>query len=565
MNACWRCLWILLLVPALASAGNIALLVGIDRYGSGAQPLEGAANDVAALREVLIAQWGFAPADVVTLVDVQATRAAILGELDRLMPRSRAGDLVLLYFSGHGTSARDRRLGLPLPYGSGALVPADFSRDGTPQQQLGRLIVGRTDLRPRLEALDRGGRRVLALFDACYSGNSVRGLYRSALSAPPLSFRYVALPMRGDLGPTVAPGEDPDLCGFRCGTFQEEPYPYRHVVSVSAASEAEQAVDINRIWLPALPTHDGLTHGAFSDALLRVLLGELAADSNHDGRLSAAELQQATLAFLLTRKLPHTPQLLPRLEADVDGTTTEIALQRPVPDTPAPTPAVGERLRVRLTGPVAASLEPVLQPLPELGLDTSAPDIVVSRDGSDWLLLNPAGDLIARLPGPETGVLVDTLRRQAWIKTLLAPVGAGFRLELELSGEARGVAAVEGQKVYFAVRSERPAHLLLLDIAPDGGIRVLYPKYTSELKPLPAEVAVRIPPDDASRIEVTPPFGTDQVLAFAFPEPEPLLELARNQYWPPGAPELAELTQRVHRPGVARAALPLVTVPRPRP
>lgn len=556
-------LWLLALVPD-AVAGNVALLVGINRYQS-VNALEGAVNDVNDLRAVLVERWGFAADDIVTLVDVQATRAAILHELDRLETRSRPGDLVLIYYSGHGTSGQDRDFGLPLPYASGALVPVDFTADDSRERMVSRLLVGRTDLRPRIEALDRGGRRVLAFIDACYSGNTLRGLYRDTVPRPSLRKRYVALPVRSvGTGPPAA--KDPDLCGYNCGTAPEEPYPYRGVAYVSAASEGEAAVDLGGSALVSTPTFDGRAHGAFTDALLRALRGEgpLVADRDGDGRLSAAELHQVTLNFLRQRGLPHTPQLLPRLESDGVGIASSIFLEARTADRPPAAP-VGTALRVQLAS-AAPALATALQALPELSLVEREPQLIVRRDGSEWQLQSAAGDEIARLPGGGVLAAVRAVQVQAWVGRLLAvPPDTGFLLELELSGQARGSVAVEGQQVYFDVRSARAAQLLVLDVAADGSVAVLYPKTPAELAPVDAGRAVRVPAAGAGPIVVTMPFGTDQVLAFAFPRHEPRLERLIDAFWEPGSPKLAELGDWLRNPEVARVSLPLVTRPLPQP
>lgn len=562
-----RRLWllaVLLLVFGMdAGARNLALLVGINQY-AGVQPLEGAVNDATELRSVLIERWGFAAQDIVTLLDVQATRAAILHELDRLLIRSRPGDLVLVYFSGHGTSGRDRGFGLPLPYSTGAFVPVEFKAEGTREEMISRLLVGRTDLRPRIEALDRGGRQVLALIDACYSGNTLRGLYRNTLARPAFTKRYVALPPRSAGSEPAA--KDPDLCGYNCASAVEEAFPYRAVAYVSSASEGEAAVDLGSSVLASVPTYDGRPHGAFSDALLRALRGEgpLLADRDGDGRLSAAELHQVTLNFLRQRGLPHTPQLLPRLEDDRSGIAAAIFLQgTPRSGTAPAAPAAGRTLRVQLVDATPA-LTTVLQGLAQLTLVERDARLIVRRDGEEWQLQSAAGDEITRLPATGIKKVVAAVRAQAWVERVLAaPQDSGFRLELELSGQARGSVAVGGQSIHFAVRSAQPAQLLVLTVSTDGSVAVLYPGNAAELQPVPAGTAVRIPSVDTESILVQAPFGTDQVLAFAFPHPEPRLRELIGGFWESGAAQLEALGDWLGDPALARAQLSLVTRPGP--
>ena len=106
-----------------ASAANHALLIGIGQYQT--RVLEGPPHDVAALKTVLASRYDFNTANIRTLVDQEANRKRILSELDQLIHRSRSGDRIFIYFSGHGTSRRDDLMALPLPHASGALVPAN--------------------------------------------------------------------------------------------------------------------------------------------------------------------------------------------------------------------------------------------------------------------------------------------------------------------------------------------------------------------------------------------------------------------------------------------------------
>ena len=130
-----------------------ALLIGIGKYmhlGADAQ-LEGPRHDVEAIRELLARDYGFKQRNIITLIDGEASRSNILKAIAELAERTRPGDRIFIYFSGHGTSARDRASSLPLPHASGALVPADFKiRRGqdSPKEVVARLIVGRFDLKP---------------------------------------------------------------------------------------------------------------------------------------------------------------------------------------------------------------------------------------------------------------------------------------------------------------------------------------------------------------------------------------------------------------------------------
>ncbi|MBE9063125.1 caspase family protein [cf. Phormidesmis sp. LEGE 11477] len=102
---------------ALAQSGGrkLALLIGIGDYPAAAVPsgqpdsgkLLGARNDVALQRELLIHRFGFLPEDIVSLTNAQATREGIYQAfVDHLYSQARAGDVVVVHFSGYGSQVR---------------------------------------------------------------------------------------------------------------------------------------------------------------------------------------------------------------------------------------------------------------------------------------------------------------------------------------------------------------------------------------------------------------------------------------------------------------------------
>ncbi len=104
---------------ALAKPANrrLALLIGINNYpesvwqgGSSDSKgafLRGCETDVALQRMLLIHQFGFAPEDIVTLIDKEATQAGILKAIDQhLITQAQPGDSVLFHFSGLGSTVQ---------------------------------------------------------------------------------------------------------------------------------------------------------------------------------------------------------------------------------------------------------------------------------------------------------------------------------------------------------------------------------------------------------------------------------------------------------------------------
>ena len=79
-----------------------ALLVGVGRIEfPEISPLEGPANDVAILRDLLVEQLTVDPANVISYVDQSGTRQNIMEGLRGLAAESRDEDAVFFYFGGH--------------------------------------------------------------------------------------------------------------------------------------------------------------------------------------------------------------------------------------------------------------------------------------------------------------------------------------------------------------------------------------------------------------------------------------------------------------------------------
>ena len=80
--------------------GKYALLIGVDTYGEGLQPLPAASKDVAALREVLLnpQMGGFDEAKPL----INPTQSKMARDIELWFQDRQPEDLVLLFFSGHG-------------------------------------------------------------------------------------------------------------------------------------------------------------------------------------------------------------------------------------------------------------------------------------------------------------------------------------------------------------------------------------------------------------------------------------------------------------------------------
>lgn len=85
-----------------------ALLIGINRYQIPGNDLRGCVNDVKMIQAVLKKYYGFKLADITTLLDDQATTKAIRAGIQNLIKSAKAGDVLYLHFSGHGSNVPDK-------------------------------------------------------------------------------------------------------------------------------------------------------------------------------------------------------------------------------------------------------------------------------------------------------------------------------------------------------------------------------------------------------------------------------------------------------------------------
>ncbi|HEX7152513.1 MAG TPA: caspase family protein [Thermoanaerobaculia bacterium] len=212
-----------------------ALLVGINDYSASTLPVQsdapdrgwpsllGAVNDVTTLRELLLAR----DFEVVSLTDQQATRRAIVGQLERLARTVRRGDVVFFYFAGHGSQVRNSRSdeadGL-----DESLVPADSRRGGADirDKELRRLFN---------RILDHGA-KLTVMIDSCHSGSGARGRTRA-----------------------IARDERDVADAAPYGPYPED----RGALVIAAAQDYDRAGEV--------PDADGKMRGAFTWAWLRAL------------------------------------------------------------------------------------------------------------------------------------------------------------------------------------------------------------------------------------------------------------------------------------------------------
>jgi Caspase domain/Domain of unknown function (DUF4384) len=490
------------LLGGISAARNVALLVAVGQFNDPqlkSQQLLGTTPDLDSMQQALTAHWGFARADVRALRDQEATHDRILAEISALEQRTAPGDTVLIYFSGHGTSANAENNSFDLPYATGAWVPydLDFSTVAAAQRTL---IVGRRDLVPRLKRLDQGGRWVVVVSDSCYSGQVVRSFGQTYSRS-----RYLALPTR-DLGVARV---DAGLAARP----PPPPYPYQHVVLLSGASDSETGADISSpLALQQAPTLDGKYHGAFTDAFLRLLDGQLL-----PGAFNYAQGREAMNAFLEHRNFAQHPQLLPALAEDPQDVGSNPFLGMHAP-TQASLDMPGVRdatVHLRLDT-VSAVLRKKIADLSDVAIVDRGGDLTLRQRGAEVRLTGPAGDPIVNTTAGDP-TLIKRIAAQVWLNRILPAANDSLGLRAETDPGSRGNTYVQCESFVFEVRLRKAAYVMLLDLDAQGNLTVLYPTRAAERQIVASGAARAIPgADPKDHIMVVAPFGSDQVAVLAF-------------------------------------------------
>ncbi len=503
-----------LLLNTGAEAKNVALLIAVGSFADPIMdqnnPLPGTVADIEEMQKSLTQHWGFAANDVKVVRDKDATHDRVLAEISGLEQRSAPGDTVLIYYSGHGTSANDEDNQFALPYDTGAWIPYDFDQNSGNRT----LIIGRRDLVPRLKSLDAAGRWVVVVSDSCFSGQVVRKIGKNHTRYLPLRRRDLGVSANAEAPAPILPSVRPP----------PPPYPYHHVILLSGASDSEAGGDISTpLELQRWPTFDHKYHGAFTDAFLRLLNGELL-----PGTFTYAQARDKMNSFLESRNLPQHPQLLPALAEDPQdiGSNQFLTAHATAAAGPSPPQAATPRdttVHVRLEG-VGAPLKAQIAALSGVAIVDQAGDMSVRQDGRNLQLLGPAGDpILSTVTGDPK--LVQRIAAESWVNKAL-PVGSDkIGLRAETSPGSRGNTFVQCESFFFEVRLGKPAYLMVLDLDPLGALSLLYPTRPSERKIVPSGVATAIPGSDPKdHIVATAPFGTDHVSVVAFEQPQPFLD-----------------------------------------
>jgi hypothetical protein len=155
--------------PASRGAGRrLGLCIGIDKY-PGQNALFGCVGDARQWKALLKEQLHFDHVEMLT--DDHATRAGIVAAVRSLLDEAKSGDVVVIQYSGHGTSLPDDDGADEADGTDEALVPIDFEN---------AQFITDDDIRVFLTERLKEGVSLTIFMDCCHSGTITRMLGRTS-------------------------------------------------------------------------------------------------------------------------------------------------------------------------------------------------------------------------------------------------------------------------------------------------------------------------------------------------------------------------------------------------
>jgi hypothetical protein len=423
-------------------------------------------------------------------------------ELDKLVERSRAGDLVVLSVAGHGVQEPEHVKGSQPDGLDNVFVLAGFNPKTGPGSQ--QRIIG-TEFNHVIKQFEAKGTYVMFVADTCYGGGLAREMD----------------PRAGEMSYRQAPRYTLTVDNLRpistpADAFVSET-DFERTSFLAAVDRNTKAPEVR---IPGVPGY----RGALSYAVARAFEGD--ADQDRNGKISHAELftyvRQVAYQLSDQRQQVVTSAPLGRQDgSDVVFARTRgvVLLDRIEPDKPPAGRPTAEGPQQANTPTQPRPAVPTALPLVRVAVLNNQRDllanlearearfeVVGTRDNPD-LVWDPAtldvlagGDVVAR--GIDRSDLASVIDRTAAVngfKRLAAKSPQVVRLLPDDKIHHRD-ALIEVQVSGSVQRA-----LLMFNIAGDGKVQAMYPIGSD----------ARITTDPKFPVRVGEPFGADQVIAIS--------------------------------------------------
>jgi hypothetical protein len=467
-----------------------------SRFGPNAtwHSLQGPPTDVSAMHALLEHTYGFT--DIRELHDLDATRQGILDALNKLIDDTQKGDRVVIYYSGHGSQRLDTKSSKNQR--DQTIVPVDAWK-------------GVKDIRDKELALlfdkivfDKQA-RLTAIYDSCNSGTMARGITQSVQRTLPYDDDDVSKEpgavLESDLKRIPQQGD---------------------AIILAAAGPTQSAVE-------ASYPEDGLVHGAFTRALIRVL-------SENKQALSAEDVVSAVASIMHADPLDFQ-------QPSVEGRVHESLFGEPV---------ASDELHLRVTKVESGKITLDVGSAAGFGVGTELTALTAGDDGSKTVLaINAVSAPTISTATVKSGPTQVTPGQIFQVSNFVYPEAARLVVYLpkpETVPSAASIASVKAQfpgLTWVDDPTEAPVNFL---VTQDASGWKAYGQTGKAVKPGPAIkgsafLLLGPPPSVADRIRRTEPFKRN---AFRFTD-----NLADANYFltirvrKDGAPEYALFDPRV--------------------
>ncbi len=432
-----------------AAAADRALVIGIGTYQNLPPDLflHGPKNDILAIQGLLTKTLGYAPDTVKVLKDGEATRDAVLGQIQSwLIDGTKPGDRVYLYFSGHGLQVKDLN-GDEEDGMDEALAPFDIKPGDT---DFTNTILD-DDLEPLLEKLK--DRQVTVVIDACHSGTISRSLTVDVAKGIE-GARYLPRPF-------AKPVDQKLTRGIRIDTgVIDKPAKLTEagITTWSAAAPYQVAWDDTR-----LP--EDKRNGVFTTAYIAGSQPGKA-DANGNGLISNAELfefvKAESAAYCKTQK--NCENLDPQLETQTGALGASVAKPEAKPQTVvAPVKIENNKVEPPADAAYVAT--------PQTTTQTTTPAATTAyATAPAYVDANPVAAVTDIVGKPDTGDVV---------------------VKIDHAGAMK-----KGDVFHVSVTSKQAGNLILLDVNGKGEATQIFPnEFAKKITPLKPGKTLTIPDD----------------------------------------------------------------------
>ena len=482
---------------AIPGGGAIhGLVIGIDAYQR-VRPLKGAVADA---RDVEASLKGVGVRDVTVLVDAQASRAAVLREMNALLQRTKRNDLIFLAIAGHGAQEPERIKGSEPDGMENVFLLPDFEPTAGGSTQ--RILA--SEFNHFIKQFEQRGAKVVFVADTCHGGGMAREIDPRAEE---MSFRQVPrYTLLVDKLEPVSGKNDP-----------RSELDLDRTAFLAAVDRSTKAPEVR------IPGINGL-RGALSYAVARAIEGS--ADTDRDGRITISELfaNVRQVVYQLSDQRQNivtvtSPSQSPDSDVIFGLTRGVVLMQTPnnaapsaggtAPQLPPPTPAPTNNgfTQERIASPIRlAALDGKTDSIASLKSRDVRIETVQPTDNPD-LIWDPAsqdviawGDVVAFKVDPND--LASIVDRTAAIRDLKKFATRSPQI-MRVSPDDRQHRS--DQTIDIDLSDVNNRAVLLFNVSGDGTIQMLYPIGSDDT--LNQSANLRLP------LRVREPFGAEQVVA----------------------------------------------------